>query len=283
MKGSKFLLVHTPERVVSAAADVASFARSRSGLLSSALDAIASIPLVHNRLPKSKTGGKAAALNVGLWDLGAYFGGIKRIIEGANSAQKSFVFWEVQASVPLGLAKRSTAVADWFERNGHAPTAQEREEMEADLDKNVIADEFFEYADSIRADLGLDYIVGISPSMLATVYEGEVYWNLFATFSKKTVIASTYELREYGRQAQRPFEVMVAGVIVAQLLVARFFPKLHFHDDRGCFFDYHEDRSTIVSTAREPRIEPSCMEAIDPAYRPATEALLEFLRNYGRK
>jgi hypothetical protein len=173
-------------------------------------------------------------VRVGIWDLDTRVGGLPRIIEALNIAQPAFTFFEVQATIPAGLVSAPSRVVRWVARAATL-SAKEREEVA----ENMIADDFYKHAETVRTDLGLDYLVGLTPQMVAGEDDEEIFWNHFSAFQERLILASTYELAKFAREAGRPFEALVGGVVVAQLLVAIHYPEFGFHDDRGCLFDYN--------------------------------------------
>lgn len=214
-------------------------------------------------------------VRVGIWDLDALVGALPRIVEALNVAQPAFTFFEVQATIPAGLVSAPARVVRWATK---AATLGEKERRE--VANNVIADDFYRHAGTVRTDLGLDYLVGLTPSMVAGEDEKEIFWNHFSAYQERLILASTYELAKFAREASRPFEALVGGVVVAQLLVAMHYPELGFHADRGCLFDYNADRITLVRAAKRARIEPACLKKIRPTYRAAAAALVTALREY---
>ena len=217
---------------------------------------------------------------VGLWDLGAWLGGLARIIEAMNNAQDRFVFYDIKAIVPAGIIGRPERIVEWIsEHSDEPPSRQARKEIK----NNIIANDFFKPANAIRQDLRVDYIVGITPSMIAGEDEDEIYWNHFSTFEDRVVLVSTYELRRFAREGKLSFEAFLIKIVVAELLVALFWNRnLGFHENRGCVFDYDPERFTIIDKVRNPKIEPACMKRITPSYRAAAEALMTLIRDYNR-
>ena len=217
---------------------------------------------------------------VGVWDLGARVARLPELIERMNSAQPTFVFFEIEAGIPAGLISQPERMVTWAtERLGKPLRPDQREDMV----RNLIANDFFPRAESVRTDLGVDYLVGLTPSMVAGEgNHGQVYWNHFSTFERHAVLASVQDLRSFAKDAGRPFESLIGGVIVAQLFVAMFYDRgLGFHrEDRGCLFDYNESRVSIVEVAKNPRIEPECLKMIPPAFRNSATALVEALKTF---
>lgn len=244
-------------------------AESPAGSLTDALPNLRLVAEELERQPK--------VITVGIWDLGARVSRLPRIIEVLNAAQGLFAIFEVEAAIPAGMISRPERVVAWLrEQTGKAPGRKDRSEIE----NNMIAEDFYRRADIVRKDLGLDYLVGITPSMVAFEDAGQVHWNNFATYDKRLVLASTYDLRMFAEKAGRPFEVAVGGLICSMLLVA-VNPKLGYHQENtGCLFDMNLDRKSIVKTIKNARIDERCMSLMQPKYRPVAEALLEVLRNY---
>lgn len=259
MKLSKYILVHSPDTIqaVKKRADKI----GKSALLD-----------ISRSTPKT--------ISIGVWDLGAWLGGLTNLIETMNRVQKSFVFFEVKATVPAGLISQPQRIIPWItDAIGRKLNLAEKR----DIQNNLIANDFFELAEVVRKDLNIDYIVGITPSMVAGLDEEGAYWNHFSTCDKRTILASTFQLREFAKKSGHPFDAFLATILIAQVLVAKFYPKLGFHEDSGCIFDYNADRVSIMSKANDPRIEPSCMENISAPYRPAAHALVDFLCSFRKE
>jgi hypothetical protein len=215
-----------------------------------------------------------AGRRVGVWDLGAYVGKLPAIVELLNQSQAEYVFYETLAAPPVGIISQPERVRAWVKqltgRTGLRDVAQ-----------NVIAADFFARAERVRKDLALEYLAGITARLVADEDDQDVEWNLFSTYRGRLVLVSSAELREYAQKARCPYEYAVAGVVVAQLLVA-VHPRLDFHDDRGCLFDRNDDRAGIVRVLKDPKIEDSCLKLMKPAGRPAALAIVEALRRYAR-
>jgi hypothetical protein len=209
---------------------------------------------------------------VGIWDLGAYVGRLPQVIEAVNRAQDELVFFEAIAAMPAGTVSQPSRVRAWSNERGGPRRLP-------GLEANVIADDFFKRAERVRRDLGLDYLAGVTAKMIADEDEEQVYYNLFAAARQRLMLVSSYDLRKYAAKAGRPFESAVVGLVVASVLTL-LHRRLEFHPDRGCLFDYNEDRAGIVKILKDPRIEDSCLQKIPPPHRPAALALVEALRRY---
>jgi hypothetical protein len=227
-------------------------------------------------LPKGTR--SAPRVVVGVWSLEAWLGGLGGLIDALNSTQSTFVFYEVNAAVPAGLISRPERVAVWYkEASGRKPGKRVRENLE----DNLIANEFFSLAERIRGELTLDYIIGVTPSMVAGIAGTDLYWNHFSTFDGRAVLTSSYQLHEFARDTGWPLHAFLAKIIVSQLLVAMMWPKLGFHDDTSCLFDYDLSRVSLKDKVKDPHIEPTCLKEIKPTYRAAALAFVDMLRSYG--
>jgi hypothetical protein len=212
-----------------------------------------------------------ATLRVGLWDLGAYVGALPAIVELLNGAQKEMSFFEVIAALPAGIVSQPARVRAWAEeRTGSRLRG---------VEENVMAGDFFRRAGVVRKDLGLDYLAGITSRLVADEDREQVYWNFFSARRGKLLLGSSAGLREYAKRAGRTFEYAVAGVILAQLMEA-LNPRLVFHEDRGCLFDFNEDREGIVKVLKNPRIDDVCLKRMKPERRATAQAMVEALRQY---
>lgn len=281
MKRPRFLLVHDPEQVAkdAARARVApgkkKTASTRSAGRKSKARASTTLGVSAGRA-RQASAPSSGLERVGVWDLGAWLSGLPHLVERYNAAQRTFEFYAVTATVPVGTIRSPVGVAAWYHQltNETLRAAEKRE-----LENNVIADDFFPLADVVRKDLGLDYLVGLTPSMVAGTDGDELYWNHFSTYDRRTILASTHDLRDFAAESERPFEVFLGTVVLAQLLVAGS-RELGYHENRGCLFDYNESRVSLQATIAELRIEPACLKLVAPRYRKAAAALLELLRHW---
>ena len=226
----------------------------------------------------AKTGlRKTDATTVGVWDLGAWSGRLPSLLSSMNNVQKTYRFIMVEATVPLGIIRKKEAVIEWAERQTKRRlTPKERKEM----GDNVVAHDFFSVAHAVRRDIGIDYLAGVTPSMVAFKEGKKVYWNFFSTFEGRCILASTYELREFAQESKRPFEVFLAEIILAQMLSAQY-RGLEFHEEQKfCLFDLNQDRHSLVETARKIQIDPGCRRKIGLKSRDAAVALVGLLRRY---
>jgi len=215
---------------------------------------------------------------VGFWDVSSQVGHLPDVIAALNKAQPTFAFFELQAAVPAGLLSRPERVEEWARDRTGSLSRSEKKEFRS----NVIFEQFETRAKVVRKGFGIDYLVGIVPSMVALEDDDSIYWNGLSAQNGPIMLFSTHDLYAYAKKAGRSFEVAAANVAIS-ILLASINPKLDFHaQTRGCLFDFNKKRSTFVYSLIDPRIEPRCMDLISPKYRSAAQALVQVLGKYKR-
>jgi hypothetical protein len=148
-----------------------------------------------------------------------------------------------------------------------------------EISRNIIADEFFRFAERMRVDLGLDYLIGITPAMIAGSDHGEVFWNHFSIGAGKMILLSTADLRELASRAERPYEIAIGNLLVRQL-IQMLSPKIDCHEDRGCLFDCDANRGGVIDNIKKPMIEKACLEKIPAPIRQSAQSLIAALSTY---
>jgi hypothetical protein len=215
-------------------------------------------------------------VTVGVWDLGANVARLPAVVEAINAAQPIFTFFEVHAAIPAGMVSRPERVIAWARRAlGRPLRSTERKEIE----DNVIDRDFFDRAERIRGDLGINYMVGVTPSMVAWEAGSELGWNYFTTSDGHCVLVSAHNLREYAAKAERPYEVGIAALVLAQLMV-ELNRGLEFHEDTGCLFDLNIDRVGLVRSLRGLAIQADCRTRLSRTYQDAALEIVEALSRY---
>jgi hypothetical protein len=214
---------------------------------------------------------------VALWDLDARVGELPEIINLLNKSQPVFTFFDLQAPIPSGLVIQAEHFAAWARKRLAKRFSKKDQE---DFQDNLMFDDFYKFARRVRKALGVDCLIGITKQMVAFESKGHLSWNYFSHASNRIVLASTYDVREYATRAGRPFEVAVAIVVIARLLKT-FNPKVKYHEDRGCIFDFAKNRD-LLKKIKAAQIEASCLKLIDAKYRGAAEAMMQALRDYSR-
>ena len=225
-------------------------------------------------------------LSVGIWDLHAYVGELPMVISNLNDAQQKFAFFEVKAPVPAGLISDPQRVTAWAKELGKK--LQLPSQGRDLLPENTFAEDYYPQAEKVRKQIGLDFIVGITRSLVAFEANNQIFANFFTAYApddrdqraRRELLVSTYGLHEYSEQSGRPFEAILAGIAISRLLIA-LSPKLIYHrPSKGCLFDLHADRDSIVKSITSCYIEPECKKLIKSDLREPAEALVEALKNY---
>jgi hypothetical protein len=196
------------------------------------------------------------ATTVGILDLGAWVSRLPDLLKVMNKSQNALVFLEVQTPVPAGLIKTREPLARWAEKLlGRSLTPEESK----DLTRNMLADEFYFFGESVRQQNKLDVLVGLTPAMIAFEEDGAPRWNYFTAGDGNVSLVSTCDLREFSTKAGRPYEAAIGMLIAAQVLASR--SDLEYHNEtRGCIFDFNEDRAELVDSIRGMQIDVDCMK-----------------------
>jgi hypothetical protein len=221
------------------------------------------------------------AFTVGIWDVNSLVGDLELVASTLNQAQSQLRFFEVSGAVPAGLISDQARVVAWLGEHHHRVTGRKKSEIE----ENTIAEDFYPQARKLRLQLGLDAIVGLTSSLIAFDEGRHIEYNYFASCEdkqKREMLVSTYDLRKYARLADLPLEAAIGGVLLSIVLVA-INPKLEYHDNTGCLFDFNEDRDTIVDSLRAAKIDAGCLKKMRPALREPAEAMVQSLMKLRRK
>jgi hypothetical protein len=221
-----------------------------------------------------------SSVRIGLLDLGAWVSGLPKLLTVLNKAQTRFAFLELQTPVPVGLIKTKIPLTEWAELHlGKKLSAADKR----DLTRNMLAEEFYFFAESVRVERGLDFVMGLTSAMIAFLDEGSPCWNFYAAGEGKVALISTFDLREYATEAERPFEAAVGMLVVGQVLATRNDDLDYHRKSRGCMFDFNEKRDSLVKSIKAMRIENVCLEKIkDDGDRKAAIALVNALSKMQR-
>lgn len=271
------------ERVVQTKPDLAKSVASltprfRQSLLASTVETASDSALDLLERSVSEVQRAPRVCKVGLWDMSSQVGRLPSIVAALNEVQPAFAFFELQAAVPAGLLSRPERVWQWA-----SDLAVVRPKDKKSISSNVILSDFARRAEVVRKDFGIDYLVGIAASKVASDDEDNIYWDSFSALKGRIILVSTYDLYKYAAKAGRPFEAAVAYIAIATLMVAAN-PRLQFHEENtGCMFDENQQRSSIVKDLAHPMIEERCLKLILPRFRSAAEALVKVLGNYSRE
>jgi len=260
--------------------ELSSFKTGLQNALASSLDrgvlTASDVSLVASDLNDSRK-----SKTIGIWDLRAWVGGLPHIIEHLNRAQSALTFFEVQAAIPSGLVQNAERVAYRATKilRRKLKLAEQKEMRDAIVDVD-----FFPNAHQVRRSLGVDYLIALTGAAIAGDIDDEAghtfHTDFFFSFDKHVCLASTEGLREFAKDAKRPFEMAAAYVAVGGLLAAMN-PKVDIHDRSvGCIFDYNYDRSKIVLGLKRPFIETRCLQDIRADNREVAQSLVRALANY---
>jgi len=219
-------------------------------------------------------------MRVGLLDMGVWIGGLPDLLVKLNDVQSLFTLFEVQAPVPGGLIKTSEGMYDWCdEKLGR----RMRRSSANPLQQHMIADEFYTVAEDIRAGMGLDLIVGLTPALIGgTEPDGSIFYNHFGCVREQCILLSTADLREFAEEARRPFEAAVGALLMPALLIA-LNPELGYDEDNDCLFDYNGDRITLVETLKAMRIDDHCLGEMNDEQQTAALAMLKAIKSMRRR
>lgn len=240
-------------------------------------EGVRAVERVAERLNSSPNG-----ITIGLWDLGVRTGSLPQVISKLNAKQDAFTFFEVQAAIPAGLVSHADRLTIWVSE--HSGKGAKKKDIDR-IEGNVIDEDYFKLARIVRRDLGLGYLIGITPHMIAGIEDDDPFWNRFASSSGRygkgrLLLISAYHLREDAKRANRPFEVSVSMLIVAQLLIA-VSSQLSYHDDvADCIFNSVARRETVIEAIKKLDLEPECVARVAHKYREAASTLIGALRTH---
>lgn len=286
MKISPFTLVQTFSRPSepTRAADLPKLGHVKKNLRAAILKTVGhqrsapAIKTLTHQLSRSKQ-----VITVGVWDLGIWVGGLPAIVEHLNRASDGLTIFEVQAAIPIGLIWHKERIGSWAEKT--LRRRLKRSEIR-ELADAVVDTEFLPVAETVRRNLGVDYLIALTPARIAGEINDEdghtVHCDFFSSPDSRVSLVSTYQLRELAAETQRPYEYAVALVVLSTLFVLMN-SKVQFHESTGCLFDYNYERHSIVSSLRKPMIEESCLRKMNPKYREIAVELIEALADYQKK
>lgn len=221
-----------------------------------------------------------SVVRVGVLDLGAWLGGLPALIEKINKAQPLYSLFELLTPIPGGLIKTQKGFGAWVQKQLGAGADSEQFQ---DVAPQMIEEDFFEAAESIRVAMGVDCLIGITPALIAGQNPTEIFWNHFASTKHKLILLSTADLRDFSAKAGRPFEAGVGMLLVAALLVSRN-ERLCYHKvDTGCIFDYNESRESLVNSLRAMMIDNKCQEKMPIEQRATALAMVRTLKGMKSK
>ena len=216
---------------------------------------------------------------VALWDLDARVGNLPALLKPLNKSQAELTFFDLQgAPLPAGLLGTPEFMAEWIHSKIKRKPARSGEAV---IGEHLNSNAFYEGAAIIHKRTGVDYLVGISPFLIAGETDDEIFWNHFSDVKDRLLLVSTHGIRELSEQAGRPVEVGIAVLVIATLAIAMN-RRLAYHrrGASGCLIDDNNDRNNIVGMIRDLTIDFECLEKFENKNRDPFLALLGGLRNY---
>lgn len=214
----------------------------------SLLDA-ATIDIVH------KFSRQAEVATVGILDLGAWVAELPKLLHTMNLSQQRVAFLEIQTPVPVGLIKTEQPLIEWVELHSRRKLGRHEK---ADITRNMLADEFFYFAETVRKQYKLDMLIGLTSAMVAFMDEEGPAWNYYSVGVDAVSLVSTFDLRRYAAEAGRSYEAAVGMLVASQVFALR--NDFDFHKKScDCIFDFNENRDDIVNSIKAMRIGEECI------------------------
>jgi hypothetical protein len=185
---------------------------------------------------RTRSDGKGAKCRVALIDIDSKVGFLPDLAQSANEAQDYYYFEVVYLPVPSGYARHDINV----ETQTYLPRLT-----------SVL--------DATPKSLDVDFACCLTGNMVATKEDDVTWSNLFAATlpdNDRVVVVSTFRMREYAREAGRPFAKSVLIVCLSMLVEAdpRWAIKRH-EKTYGCLFDFCGNRDDIVVGLRKMRFD----------------------------
>jgi hypothetical protein len=216
---------------------------------------------------------------VGIWDLGAWVGELPQIIEAMNDAQEQLRFFDVHAAVPASITSSKRRVVEWAEATLGKHLSARQKEYITDA---IIDVEFFDLAEPVRQDLGVDYLIAVSPDAIAGEEKDQeghvVHSDFFCSAQDRTSVVSTVGLRELADKADRTFGFAVGFVIASVIFSTLNGSRVDYHKkDQQCLMDYNYHRENIADRLAKPTICDDCLRKSKPEVLEIAAALLKSL------
>lgn len=231
-----------------------------------------SSPLARTRSVRARV---ANEINkIGIFDISARAGLLFQLLTTISRRQPTYIFYPVETAVPMGLGMFGKS------RIAELQAADPSEDYSA-LECNIDVEQFDSLLEETRQQVKVDLIAGLFGPMLAFHEDSELNFNYFSIPVGKNVAVSVFEVRDYAKQAGRPFEAAVAMITLAQVWAKLY--DIGYHDEtRGCPFDYCENRVDLVDSIRGAKLCPESLAAIPANARDSVEKCLQAIREYQR-
>ncbi len=200
-----------------------------------------------------------ASVRVALLDIDANAGFLPEIVEAANRAQGYYSFRVVYAPIPSG-ATRTDLSSDG---------------------PQLFLPRLADHLARLPSTLDVEYVVGLTSSMIAFEEDGFTYSNYFAGTvdpACKVCVISTYNIREYAAEAGISFAKATLGLALSMLICCDPRWGLDYHKKSvGCPLDFCENRHDIVAAFRRHKFDhPRCRKKVkDTDQLAAIDALMD--------
>lgn len=222
------------------------------------------------------------AVRVAIVDLGVWIGSLNTFIEKLNAAQSEYEFFIVRQVVPSWLNSQKPKLVAWLEQQMQRPLNER--ELET-ITPHVIFEEYLPFGKRIQKQLGIRYIFGLTPSRIAVATGEEEpqplikYIDYFSSSKQGIGLISTDEILVFSKQVKRPL-IAGVGVLLIGAVLAETNSKIDFHvEDRGCLFDYCEERSDVKFCIKKAFIEDSCLKLLPRKRRAAALAMVDVINS----
>ncbi len=171
-----------------------------------------------------------------------------------NNAQNVLLFFEAQAAIPASITSGKQRVVRWSEVTLKRKLKPKEKQ---ELTDAIIDVEFFDFAKPVRKDLGVDYLIGLSPDPIAGEENDQdghiVHSDFFSSSERRISIVSTVDLRKFADEANRSFEFAIGYILTGVMFLELNRPRIGFHEiNRGCLMDYTYDRAKIADCFAQP-------------------------------
>lgn len=244
------------------------------------LTAYVSLSKLHSQLYADT---RDAMTRVAVWDIGAQVGRLHDVLVLLNGAQQVFEFYSLLAPLPSGLTSRPSKVLAWAKRYLKGRGGRLGHNATRDIHDNTVIDsDFYRIATAVRRNLSPspDILAGLTPAFIAGIENDDrPCFDFFSSSYSKMVLVSTTDIHKISQMAERPVELAVAVLVIAQVLVAAN-PRLEFHKERGCLFDEEDERLRFARTLQKLRVEERCLALMRVEHREAVKAMINELARY---
>lgn len=214
-----------------------------------------------SRPPEVQEALRTSPRTVGIWDISARLPYLYDLVEALNVRKDRLLFFEIVASVPLGVEANAKRIEELVKTFGEEIAPEDRD----GLRRNIVANDILPRVRQLRGRFGLDYVSGVVRQPILFHIAGKVHWDYFSTAEGREALVSLDEVREFAARAGRSVDAAV-GFLVLGIVACLVVDGLGYHDEsRGCLFDCNESRVSLVESLRAFRLCPSCRRIVAEA------------------